>query len=800
MKKLGFLYVFLTLFGAIQGQNLYEGQVLDYAESKPLDSVFISSEVSNTPARTNAGGWFLFTDTENSPLNYKVENNIFVWNGNNNIEAHFYLVDLYGKVWINKKLETSEGSLQFPKVQDGIYILKIYANLSTESSRIYIQNNEVQPLFVSLGKLAIDSLYFEKEGYTSITLPIDKATNAPVFLLKKSYGETLDYFSEVPNYAAFSFLKSEARKTNFGDVESLKVLYDFTTEEIYYIQSDKYEYHYSFASQVLKYSDGHPNFNRTQYTNNTNRKYFLFTLNFHKTQNKYLMEFFGGDEISCEEMATVYHKVKETTYFGDNLYLYNNHPKLDDCFSAPFISSNELYKGVNYQALSLQKSFGYLKLVDIADLDNTYLGKRDIIVLNDIPNDIPVVSGIITTKFQTPLSHINVLSHNRETPNMGLADALENPKITDLLGSLVCLEVLADSFRIRQAELPEAEAFWSLKEPSSPIYLDIDTTDKGLVDFTDLEREDVDRVGGKAANFSVLASLENIPIPENAFAIPFTYYERHIRRNRIHLVIDALLEDEEFYSNQEVRQQKLETIRNLIESFPLDDTLLNLVQSKIKNFEDFESFRFRSSTNAEDLENFSGAGLYSSYSAKKGDSKKTIERAIKKVWASLWNFRAFEEREYYKIDHRTVSMGILAHRSFPDEEANGVIVTRNLYNSNDGIIINVQYGEIPVVYPKPNIFGDEIMVYFYSWDENKETTLEYLTRSNILPEGQNTVLTEAEVEEVSLLCQQIKYHYYFNEEHSCDCILKDFALDIEFKIAITDGKRKLYIKQARPYK
>ena len=65
---------------------------------------------------------------------------------------------------------------------------------------------------------------------------------------------------------------------------------------------------------------------------------------------------------------------------------------------------------------------------------------------------------------------------------------------------------------------------------------------------------------------------------------------------------------------------------------------------KINYFDQFESFRFRSSTNAEDLENFNGAGLYDSKAAKKNHKTKTIDAAIKEVWASLWNFRAFNER------------------------------------------------------------------------------------------------------------------------------------------------------------
>ena len=48
----------------------------------------------------------------------------------------------------------------------------------------------------------------------------------------------------------------------------------------------------------------------------------------------------------------------------------------------------------------------------------------------------------------------------------------------------------------------------------------------------------------------------------------------------------------------------------------------------------------RSSSNSEDLPNFSGAGLYSSV-ANVRDETKLIE-AVKKVWASLWKFEAYE--------------------------------------------------------------------------------------------------------------------------------------------------------------
>ena len=86
--------------------------------------------------------------------------------------------------------------------------------------------------------------------------------------------------------------------------------------------------------------------------------------------------------------------------------------------------------------------------------------------------------------------------------------------------------------------------------------------------------------------------------------------------------------------------------------------------------------RFRSSSNAEDLAEFNGAGLYDSKTGIPGDSKKTVENAIKTVWASLWNDRAFSEREFFNSNQQTVYTGILVHESFPEEISNGVVVTK----------------------------------------------------------------------------------------------------------------------------
>jgi hypothetical protein len=69
--------------------------------------------------------------------------------------------------------------------------------------------------------------------------------------------------------------------------------------------------------------------------------------------------------------------------------------------------------------------------------------------------------------------------------------------------------------------------------------------------------------------------------------------------------------------------------------------------------------------------------------------------AIRKTWATVWSFRTFEERRIHKLDHSKVAMPLLVHTNFPDEEANGVAVTNNIFDTSGnapGFYVNVQYG------------------------------------------------------------------------------------------------------------
>src|SRR4030095_4888420 len=90
------------------------------------------------------------------------------------------------------------------------------------------------------------------------------------------------------------------------------------------------------------------------------------------------------------------------------------------------------------------------------------------------------------------------------------------------------------------------------------------------------------------------------------------------------------------------------------------------------------------------------------------DEEIGIARALRRVWGSLWNFRAYEEREYYQIPHSRVGMAVLVSEGFPDELANGVSFTGNPSLRGDRrFVVNAQVGDSGVVFTNPGVVDEK---------------------------------------------------------------------------------------------
>ena len=92
----------------------------------------------------------------------------------------------------------------------------------------------------------------------------------------------------------------------------------------------------------------------------------------------------------------------------------------------------------------------------------------------------------------------------------------------------------------------------------------------------------------------------------------------------------------------------------------------------------------RSSSNSEDLANFSGAGLYTTVPNVRAE----LARAVKQVWASVWNAEAFEARRQAGLRHEQVQMAVLVQKAV-DARMSGVMITRDPFDATRSGVVYV---------------------------------------------------------------------------------------------------------------
>lgn len=594
----------------------------------------------------------------------------------------------------------------------------------------------------------------------------------------------------------FIALQREPLSSKYSQVQAVKVIYDLKTKEIYYI-SNSFQYHNKFCQTVLGYNEPLGIFNRDNYgTDRDKRQYLLANINFFSSRKEYILELSPSDQMLISDITLLHNRVAETSFLTPDVKLILNSARLinsESKLTIPFIKPEEIYKNQNFQSVSKFTGKGKLRKIELSELSNSSIDEDDIILINGTPLQLAGVSGIITTDLQTPLSHLSILGQNRKIPVMALKDAWDDENINSLIGKQIELTVSIDGFTIS-----ETNGLSNSKKERKRLYLKKNLNEKELIKAKNFNRKTANYCGYKAENFGILYQLAekmDFSVPEAAFGIPFYYYQQHAEKSEVIGLITQL----ENHSNP---KELLSTIREKIKSTPVDSTLILNIENQLEGMSSFNRFRFRSSTNAEDMKGFSGAGLYSSKTALTGsnivekDEGKTIENALRKVWASLWKDSAYDERAYFNIQQEDVMMGILVHRSFPDEEVNGVAISKNLYRENNlGFVVNAQLGDSSVVQPNPAITCDQFICYptqesgFYTQNQ----TIEIITTSSL--NDFNLVMTSDEIYRLANVIQGIKKYFYYRDFTSAT--FNEYALDFEFKLE--KDSRELYLKQVRPF-
>lgn len=614
-----------------------------------------------------------------------------------------------------------------------------------------------------------------------------------------------DYLTELKSRKDFDMMKGRPLSENYNGIECIKLVYSISGGKLYYLQSVKYKWHYRFVFDVLHGGDDLALFNDINYGRNPKREYILSTFNYNTSTKNYFLQFAPPDDISDEMITLLVNKVSQTFYKQGQFKILLNtttllRRKKELAQQHDVITGDELYKSQKFQPICCGKTYGLLQFINADSIRASvdYSGK--VLVIAGNSNEIPVCRGIITSEFQTPLSHICLLTANRRTPCAFQKNCNSDDSLKKLANTYVELSVSETGLRIRPARPGTV-----VQKSQKNISLLYDTAVKAIADLKTLDIKNRKSYGSKTCNLAELKKIERrskgIATPRDAFAIPFYYYDAHIRHFHIDTLINKTLQEWTLHHNDSILNLHLKAIRKAIVKAPMDTGLLNHVTAMCLQRFGHSKVRFRSSSNCEDGSNFNGAGLYTSVSGTAGDTAKTYERAIKKVWASLWSTRAFRERDYFNIDHHEVLMGILVHPAFDNEIANGVAITKNLYRNYDaGFVINIQKGEEEVVSPGKNTVSEQIISYMNIGSDfyNASRAADWLSYSSLSANG--SLLSAEELYQLTLQLDRVKRHFYELYRMWPKVEYKDFGMDVEFKLIETpDRKRQFVIKQARPY-
>lgn len=430
-----------------------------------------------------------------------------------------------------------------------------------------------------------------------------------------------------------------------------------------------------------------------------------------------------------------------------------------------------------------------LRLKSGSSLESAKSGS--LLMLEDVPDFLPPASGVVTAVPQTPLAHFNLLARNRGTPNVYRAGVFEDAELETLAyyrAPVVMSARAPDQLVVKQITESQLQIWQSLliKPLVAVTQVDIATLPY-TADLRTLSLSDVETVrpafGGKATGYLGLLAGAPDATPDALVGISIRSYAEHLAPLQPTLM--AMLADGMFLDDARSRYLVLEgstafdsayttaadtTLKNrFLSSHPAGTALGDLARgsglkgtirerpiapatltaittalnAKFGHYAKTQGLRFRSSSTAEDVEGFNGAGLYDSNTGyldpasapKSSDRTHGIEWALKKTWASYWSAEAFEERKLENVDHLSGNMGVVVHANFADEfeKSNGVFLF-TLGRDFATMELNVQNLAVSVTNPTSTALPEIDRVTLDAVNP-AEPRIERLRSSTLVPSG-----------------------------------------------------------------
>jgi rifampicin phosphotransferase len=454
--------------------------------------------------------------------------------------------------------------------------------------------------------------------------------------------------------------------------------------KIYYVNTKRYAFHKDFVNGTYLSLERGREFFENNYLK-SNRRFILGTIAYQTPIKRWTFEFWEGDLIPADQIKTTAEVIK-ASFFTPVAYKPNS-TRQDEgsgkIVDLQRVLQSDIAREQEYQALNLAKGIGRIHVIPKLD-EHVEIGFNEILVLDEVPIQLPPVAGVITSKPSTPLSHINLLAKGWGIPNAYIKNAQERLKQYD--GWWVTFETKRDNYSIKRADVDQLREYQRrLAQRLDVMKPRFDLGETRLLGLRQQRSRSAIAYGGKSANLGEVmnARLPGIAVP-NGFTVPFYYYDQFLKANKLDDVIYTLVNDQKFVHDPAYRRERLTSLRERIQQAKFDEGLRAQILRRMKQEFPGKGLFVRSSSNSEDLPNFSGAGLYTTVPNVREESQ--LIEAIKTVWASLWNFEAYEARERAAVDHSKIFMAVLIQEGI-NSESSGVMITADPFDKeNKGAI------------------------------------------------------------------------------------------------------------------
>src|SRR5690242_11138886 len=335
--------------------------------------------------------------------------------------------------------------------------------------------------------------------------------------------------------------KSLPAITSQAEFDSLSVTYDANTpyalphilfvidrkdgNRIYYVNQKRYSFHKDFINGTYLSLERGREFFENNYLK-PNRRFILGTVAYQTPLRRWAFEFWEGDLIPADQIQLAYDIINKT-FFAPVAFKPNS--LRQDEATRGFagmqrVLQSDIAKEQEYQALNIAKGIGRIHIIPKLD-EHVEIGSNEILVLDEVPVQLPPVAGIIVSQPSTPLSHINLLAKGWGIPNAYIKNAKELLKSYDTWW--VTFETLREKYTIKRADINQLREYQRREAERSDVMKPrFNLSETRLLNLVQQRAQSSLAFGGKSANLGEVmnARLPGIVVPPG-FTIPFYYYD-----------------------------------------------------------------------------------------------------------------------------------------------------------------------------------------------------------------------------------------------------------------------------------